>query len=293
MVKWFVGVVKCALEDNYVNKYVFTLIGGQNTRKTSFFRMIVPKILKTYYDQPKFNSDRKDNDQEFKLACNLLLNMDEIDTATKNDVQHIKSLTSLRDVKQRRPYAKNEINCIRVGSFCATGNHSNLLNDPTGNARFIVFYVGENIIDTEDMGGENVDKQNEFFEKVWGEVMYIYKNHENAHNLTNEDDRANALNNINFETISAEAETLYKYDYINFVPSDFIANEKLLQMAEMREIYLKTTTEIYNDLQKDCEYKLSIHRLGSELKKNGFIQKLTRCKDKIYRYWILQYRSKD
>jgi hypothetical protein len=61
----------------------------------------------------------------------------------------------------------------------------------------------------------------------------------------------------------------------------------------MREIYLKTTTEIYNDVQKDCEYKLSIHRLGSELKKNKFIQKAMTINGRTYRYWLLQYRIKD
>lgn len=281
--KWFVGAVKCVLYDNYVNKYVLTIIGKQSTRKTTFFTRLLPDEISNYYDQPTFESNKKEKDELAKLATNFILNLDEIDRSTKNDVQHLKSLTTLRLIKQRKPYAENETTAIRIASFAATGNHTNLLNDPTGNSRFIILDIGNNVIDTDIM-------TNEFMSKCWAEVMYIEKNNPNIHYFSESDCLTVDSNNVLYETVSAENELINNYEYSAY-DCDNISIEILRDERKKGLLAFKSTTEILDDLQKKTIYKLNLNRLAAELKKLNFVQKIIK-EDKIAkRLWILKVKN--
>ena len=138
--RWLVAMVAATLDDNVVNHQIFVLLGPQGTYKTSFMNNLLPPELRQYFCM-KTNSQRMTKDDSFALAENILIDMEEIDSMGRQEVNQLKAMASQPYVKDRPVYGRSKVRLPHMASFCATGNNMQFLTDDTGNRRWLVFEV--------------------------------------------------------------------------------------------------------------------------------------------------------
>lgn len=138
--RWLVAMVAATLDDSVVNHQIFVLLGPQGTYKTSFMNNLLPPELRQYFCM-KTNSQRMTKDDAFALAENVLIDMEEIDSMGRQEVNQLKAMASQPYVKDRPVYGRSKVRLPHMASFCATGNNMQFLTDDTGNRRWLVFEV--------------------------------------------------------------------------------------------------------------------------------------------------------
>ena len=138
--RWLVAMVAATLDNNVVNHQIFVLLGPQGTYKTSFMNNLLPPELRQYFCM-KTNSQRMTKDDSFALAENILIDMEEIDSMGRQEVNQLKAMASQPFVKDRPVYGRSKVRLPHMASFCATGNNMQFLTDDTGNRRWLVFEV--------------------------------------------------------------------------------------------------------------------------------------------------------
>ena len=138
--RWLVAMVASTLDDSVVNHQIFVLLGPQGTYKTSFMNNLLPPELRQYFCM-KTNSQRMTKDDAFALAENVLIDMEEIDSMGRQEVNQLKAMASQPFVKDRPFYGRSKVRLPHMASFCATGNNMQFLTDDTGNRRWLVFEV--------------------------------------------------------------------------------------------------------------------------------------------------------
>src|SRR5450432_1268306 len=128
--KWIVRTIKCALEDQYCNKNAIILVHEvQNTGKTTFIRFICPPALKNYMTE----NISFDKDSLIALIENFIINLDELATFTRVEINALKSILSKSFVKERHPFERKARKLSRRASFIGSTNMTEFLSDPTGN----------------------------------------------------------------------------------------------------------------------------------------------------------------
>ena len=130
--KWLVATMADWLSDDICNETILTLIGPQGVYKTTFFRYLLPPMLRPYYLENSSNSFSQKDDQ-IALVENCLVEIEEIDMFKDRDNAELKSLSTKVTLKVRRPYDKFVMTKHRLASLCATGNQEHFLTDKTGN----------------------------------------------------------------------------------------------------------------------------------------------------------------
>ena len=163
---------------------------------------------------------------------------------SKKESKRLKELTSKQTFTLREPYGKMNVDLNRLAVLCGTTNDMQILNDPTGNRRLIPIQIRS--IDYKKYN--EVDKRLLLIEayNLW-KSGYEWQ-------LTSEDVEAMQQNNNKFEEFSLEYELINKYFRI--------PNESwLIEMS---------ATEIKIHLEKVSMQKISLKRVGMELKRMGF-----------------------
>jgi predicted P-loop ATPase len=169
---------------------------------------------------------------------------DEMGGKSKKESKRLKELTSKQTFTLREPYGKMNVDLNRLAVLCGTTNDMQILNDPTGNRRLIPIQIRS--IDYKKYN--EVDKRLLLIEayNLW-KSGYEWQ-------LTSEDVEAMQQNNNKFEEFSLEYELINKYFRI--------PNESwLIEMS---------ATEIKIHLEKVSMQKISLKRVGMELKRMGF-----------------------
>ena len=138
--RWLVAMVASALDERVVNHQILVLLGRQGTFKSSFMENLLPPELRAYYTS-KTNSMRLTKDDHFALTENLLINFEEIDSMSRQELNQLKAMTTVTHIQERPPYGRNKVRLPHVASFCATGNNLQFLTDDTGNRRWMPFEV--------------------------------------------------------------------------------------------------------------------------------------------------------
>ena len=101
--KWLVATMADWLSDDICNETILTLIGPQGVYKTTFFRFLLPPMLRPYYLENSSNSFSQKDDQ-IALVENCLVEIEEIDMFKDRDNAELKSLSTKVTLKVRRPY---------------------------------------------------------------------------------------------------------------------------------------------------------------------------------------------
>jgi hypothetical protein len=130
--KWLISII--AAIDGHPVRSVLSLVGGQNTGKTEWFRRLLPDALKKYYAESKMDSGK---DDEILMCQKLIVMDDEMGGKSKQDEKRFKELTSKAVFSLRAPYARHNEDYKRLAVLCGTSNDSNVVNDSTGNTRIL------------------------------------------------------------------------------------------------------------------------------------------------------------
>ena len=141
--KMLVRVVACALIDQVFNKQAFILVGvgekNQNSGKSTYSRFLCPPYLADYITEV-FSPDK---DGQISLSENLFINLDELASLSKYEINQLKSSFSKDKVKIRRPFEKKATTSPRRASFIGSTNKAEFLTDETGSVRWLCFEVIE------------------------------------------------------------------------------------------------------------------------------------------------------
>lgn len=140
--KWYVGAIAQALNIGQ-NHLCLVLHGGQGIGKNTLMRHLTPPPLKTYFEEK--NIDPNNPDDRVLTTKMLFIMMDELEGVTKKDMHSLKSIMTQQKFNIRLPYARRHEDYNRRASFCAGVNREEFLNDITGNRRFIVVPIDDNI----------------------------------------------------------------------------------------------------------------------------------------------------
>ncbi|HYD19999.1 MAG TPA: VapE domain-containing protein [Flavipsychrobacter sp.] len=255
--KMLIRTLACAIRDNYFNKHIFILYGAkQNQYKSSFIRYLVPTALKKYYSE-NFNSD-KDKDSAISLCENFMINIDELASLAKYDLNKLKATLSRLHEKLRLPFAKRATLMPRRVSFWGTTNEETFLTDVTGNVRWICFHVLK-ISDSYN----KVD-----IDQLWSQVLSLYQD-ETEMNITLDEIKENEEANARHQVMTAEMELIQKY----FSPG-----------SQEKNSAFYTSTDIVDHLSKlvSVSIRLNSVAMGRAMTYMGFIREQKLSEGKKY-----------
>lgn len=200
--KWLVNMVGSWMVYDHVNDYIFMLIGGQGTFKTTFFNNLLPKELREYF-LGRFSLDNITKDGYISLGENGLISIDDIGSIPSKKMGTIKNITSIANIKERRPYAANAERIPRIASFAATSNVTNILNDLTGEERR---WLVHEIKSMRSLLTSPPDYQG-----LYSQAYALFKAGSCNYLFSPEEVKTVNERNKNFHTVSSEAEQILTY----------------------------------------------------------------------------------
>lgn len=261
--KMLCRVVACAIGKIPFNKQCLTLVGKQNDGKTSFVRFLMPLILANYI---KENLDF-DKDGRLALCQNLIINLDELASLSKNDINQVKTYFTVETVKDRPPYGKKPISFKRTASFFASTNNSEFLTDETGNVRWLVF----------EIDGFNFSyRQNVDIDAVWSQAYALIMSGFECQ-MTSDELAHSEKNNQRFKRSYTELELLQS----KFLPS---------KKDEPHAVFM-TATEIKEDLEIGHTNRKLYHVSVAKALRDSNFERLTRKTTgsySIYGYYVVR-----
>ena len=244
--KWMIRSIVCVHNSSYYNKQAFILIGeSQNTGKSSFMRFLCPPELSDYMAE----NISTDKDGLIALTENFLINMDELSTMSRYEVNALKSVFSKDRVKVRLPFDRRASTLPRIANFIGSTNKTQFLNDETGSVRFINFEV-----DRIDWNyAREVD-----INIAWSQAYQLWKSNF-TYELSSAEIQENEQVNNQYKLSSPELELIMKY----FTPG-----------TKEEHQYFWTASEILNFLLEHTHIRmrLSTINIGKALKTAGFNQ---------------------
>lgn len=251
--KMMVRMIACALDNHVFNKHAFILVGGeQHTGKSTFCKYLCPTALEKYYTE----TVPGDKDGLIALCENFIINLDELSSMAKFELNHLKSLFSKDSVRVRHPFARKSQTDPRRASFVGSTNEDSFLTDTTGSVRWLCFEI------------ISVDwsyKQTPI-DKAWSQAYALYKSGF-KYQLTNDEIQSNESRNEQYQQISMEAEYIQMYFSLgNVMDSDAFW----------------TTTQIRDHIIMKSERKADIKnldKLGKALRKLGYERIIKRVGD--------------
>lgn len=244
--KWMVRSVLCALQPSYYNKTALIIVGEkQNSGKSSWIRFLCPPRLKDYMAE----NISTDKDSLIAICENFLVNLDELATLSKLEINALKSIFSKDRVKVRIPYGRKAISMPRTASFIGSTNNIEFLTDATGSVRFMNF----EIVDIDWKYSEIIN-----MDIAWSQAYQLSKSNYNPE-LTLEEVEENEMVNIAFRVTTSEMELVMKY----LIPGK----------SDDYEVFFQTTDILKFLLEKiNGSIRINIINLGKALKMLGFKQ---------------------
>ena len=240
--KWIVRAVRNAIDDNYFNKQAFVLVSNkQNSGKSTFCRFLCPPKLQDYIVE----NIGTDKDSLIAITENFLINLDELSTAEKNEINAFKSMFSKDKVKARLTYDKRASVHFRRANFVGSTDRWEFLTDENGSVRWLCFDI--DYIDWNYSKNINIDD-------VYAQAYFLLKHTSFEYEITIEEIRENEIFNKKYQVSTPERDLLQKY----FRPGT----------QEKGKFF--TATEIFEILTEYTNLKLSSVQIGKELKFLGY-----------------------
>lgn len=244
--KWLVAMVTCALEKDTTNQSILVLTGGQGIGKSTWLRNIIPPILQDYIYSGNINPSNKDS--TVLMSDKLLINLDEMASLSKKNLDAFKEMVTKGVITERRAYAHFAEDYVRRASFVGSANHNEILMDLTGNRRFLCFEAIA--IDF---------KHNINLDAVYRQVFALVRQEDFSCHFDLEDVKRLEENNKMFLQSSEEA------DYI----------DDLFNLPSEENSIFMTATDIALHIQKEKSIyqKPDVQQIGKIMKAKGFERK--------------------
>lgn len=126
------------LEDPYEQNRILVLQGGQGVGKDTWISMLVDGLGQ--FSIP-LAIVKEDKDTYLNLHRGLIMKISEFDKTARAEVSTLKDIITAPNTNLRAPYDKDSKLRYSRCSFIASANAEQLLRDPTGNRRFLIFEV--------------------------------------------------------------------------------------------------------------------------------------------------------
>ena len=251
--KTLVRAVACALNTTIINKQAMILVHEeQNSGKTTFIRWLCPPALNKYIAE----NISTDKDSLIALSDNFIINMDELATLSRAEINTLKSMFSKETIKIRRPYDKNATSAPRRASFFGSTNKAEFLTDETGSVRWLCFEL---------TGRINWDYKTDLnIDDIWRQAYSLYKSGF-KYELTPDEIQANELANRQYQVTTPELELIQK----NYAPGS----------KEQHDAFYQATDFLKNLTEKCPTARLNLNNIGKALKILGY-ERATKRSDK-------------
>lgn len=168
--KWLMQCI-CGLH-NHIKKpfsldIVLVLKGKQGTGKT---RLLEALTLDSRYFGDGVVLDVRNKDDVIQSLSKWICELGEISSTFQKDINSLKAFISKSVDEFRVPYGKTAVQYPRMTSFCGTVNDDEFLIDKTGNRRWAVIPLNEDLyIDYDDIKNFN-------FLQLWAEINKCIEN---------------------------------------------------------------------------------------------------------------------
>lgn len=252
--KFIVRCVACSLY-GVVNKQALIIISQkQNCGKSTFCRWLCPPNLSGYM-QENINADK---DSLIALTTNFLINMDELATLSKWDLDGLKSSMSRDIIKIRKPYDAKPSTYKRTANFVGSTNNIEFLTDATGSVRWLCFEV------------ENINfkyKTDISIDRLWAQAYYLLNNGF-KYQMTSEDQEQNEVANKRYNIQSIEEELICSL----YIPGSIDDNDTFLLTNQIIKNIMEENPHLSN--------KISEMKISKALIKLGFKRVSGRVSDK-------------
>lgn len=259
--RWLIGTANISFNNGTQNMNgVLVIQGGQGIGKTRWIKTLLPNS--NWIDTDKYINPKKVDDV-VDVTSALIVELGELKTSlTKDKVDTLKMFFTRCNDRYRRPYAIKPEEYPRVTSFYATVNNSEFLEDDTGNRRYWCIRVDKMIVD------HNVD-----INQLWGEVMYLLRDKNEPHWLSNDEEQQLYISNSDFE-VKTYADTKIM-DMLNW------------SLSKEKWVYT-TFSEIcsYLDLKSNAATRTSLKKLGAIPPPNNKTFRIPGNKDSK-RWWLV------
>ncbi len=243
--KWFGGIMG-TLKGSY-SVMTLVLVGWQGCGKTTFFRGLLPPMLKDYFAEGGLVEDK---DVMNLLCSNILYYDDEFTSKNKTEASIYKKMSSADKFTYRKPYGRTTITRNRTAILCGSANEPDVISDHTGNRRILATRIKS--INHNALNNINL---NDFYR----ELLELHNNNPIWWHLSKED-----IEFMNNETVSNTAVD----EYLERVSKYTIA----LDFAHV------STTEVERHIcYHDSSFKANSHKTGRALAKlygNSFLKKV-------------------
>jgi predicted P-loop ATPase len=257
--KWMVRMVKCSIVDDYFNKQAFILVHDrQNSGKSTFCRFLCSPKLKEYIAE----NISVDKDSRILLTTNLIINLDELSTLSKVEINALKSLFSKDKINERLPYDRRNSILPRRASFIGSTNQAEFLNDESGSVRWLCFNIES--IDWSYKTKVNIDL-------VYTQCYYLFQQGWGC-DLTASEIEENEKYNAQFHITTSEKELIEKY----LVPGTPESESRFMTATEIL-IFLSEKTE--------NRIRLNVISIGKALKMSSF-ERMKNGHEKVYGYFV-------
>ncbi|NJN28411.1 MAG: virulence protein E [Cyclobacteriaceae bacterium] len=244
--KWMIRTIVCCHDASYYNKQALILVGErQNSGKSSFMRFLCPPNLKGYMAE----NISTDKDGLIALTENFLINMDELSTMSKYEINSLKSVFSKDRIKVRLPFERRASMLPRIASFMGSTNKTQFLNDETGSVRFLNFEV------------ESINWNYTFevdINIVWSQAYQLWKANY-PYELTSSEIQHNEIINNQYKLSTPELELILKH----LAPGTPEEHEYFWTASEVLQFLLEHT---------HTRMRISTINIGKALKMAGFKQ---------------------
>lgn len=258
--KWLVRTVKTALTNEYFNKQAIVLVSErQNSGKSTFCRFLCPPGLSNYLAE----NIATDKDSLIALTENFIINLDELSTANKMEINAFKSMFSKDRIKTRLPYDKRATILTRRASFIGSTDRWEFLSDENGSVRWLCFDVDS--IDWTYSKQVDIDQ-------VWSQAYALMKDPNYKCDITPQEIKENDMINRKYQISTPERNLIQKY----FEPSHSDSGEFM------------TTTDIQEYIELKTTLRLKSNIVGKELKFLGYtrISKRIDGPHPVYGYFV-------
>ncbi len=276
--RWAIALVACAI-DGKPNHSCIVLQGAQSIGKTTWVESLLPPILKSYINKAHFSPH--DKDAKIMTAENLIINLDELESSTRDEVGVLKSLITTASISVRRPYGRRTEIMQRTASFIGSVNNTNFLTDQTGSRRFLV------------VKAIKIDNSKEVeHDQMFAQALDAYRKGE-KYWFDGEEVASITDNNKNYEIVASEEELLLKFFTPYRTAWNFDADSQEHKARLRKEIAAKgsgfglmTFTEIKAAIMaKVPQVKIFDRTLHQVMINNSFYQIIAKIDNKTKRLY--------
>lgn len=157
---WLISAVARVMVPGSKADHMLVLEGDQGTNKSSALRTLAGASW--FYDDA-IDLDSKDG--KIALRGRWIVELAELDSLRRSDVERVKAFLTVQEDRYRPPYGRRDVDVPRQCVFAGTTNNTEYLRDATGNRRFWPVKCG----------AINLDALSLDRDQLWAEAVHAYR----------------------------------------------------------------------------------------------------------------------